>query len=153
MVRSGVVQLGKDLRDLLELLNKYQVRYLVVGGFAVAVHGAPRYTKDLDRWLEVSLQNADRIIAVLDEFGFASLGLRAEAFLDKDVVIQLGYEPNRIDFLTRLTGVEFVDAYPARMLVTIDEIAVPVIDRASLIANKRALGRPHDLDDARELDR
>ena len=80
MIRSGVFQLGKDFRDLLELLNHHQVRYLVVGGFAVAVHGTPRYTKDLDLWVEVSPGNAARIIAVLDEFGFSSLGLRAEDF-------------------------------------------------------------------------
>jgi hypothetical protein len=123
----------------------------VVGGFAVAVHGAPRYTKDLDIWLEVSTENADRIVAVLDEFGFASLGLRAVDFLDSDVVIQLGYEPNRVDFITKLTGVEFAEAYAARISTTISGIEVPVIDRGSLIANKRALGRPHDLEDAKEL--
>jgi hypothetical protein len=148
-----VVQLGKDFRDLLEILNRHQVRYLVVGGFAVAVHGTPRYTKDLDIWVEVSPDNAARIIEVLDEFGFASLGLRAEDFLDPDVVIQLGYEPNRIDFLTTLTGVDFAEAYPARISITISGIVVPLIDRASLIANKRALGRPHDLDDAKDLDK
>jgi hypothetical protein len=153
MVRSCVVQLGKDFRDLLVLLNRHQVRYLVVGGFAVAVHGAPRYTKDLDIWIEVSAENAARIVAVLDDFGFASLGLRPEDFHDPDVVIQLGYEPNLIDFLTKLTGVEFVAAYPARTSVTINGIDIPVIDRASLIANKRALGRIHDLEDATELDK
>ncbi|HEU4730993.1 MAG TPA: nucleotidyltransferase [Kofleriaceae bacterium] len=145
------MQLGKDFRDLLELLNRHQVRYLVVGGFAVAVHGAPRYTKDLDLWLEVSRENADRIVAVLDEFGFASLGLQADDFLDPDVVVQLGYEPNRVDFLTKLTGVEFAEAYPARSTITINGIEVPVIGRASLIANKRALGRPHDLEDAKDI--
>ncbi len=90
---------------------------------------------------------------MLDDFGFASLGLRAVDFLDKDVVIQLGYEPNRVDFITKLTGVEFAEAYPARISTTINGINVPVIDRASLIANKRALARPHDLEDAKDLDR
>jgi len=104
-------------------------------------------------WVEVSADNAARIIAVLDEFGFASLGLRAEDFLDPDVVIQLGYEPNRVDFLTKLTGVEFADAYPARIPTTLGGVAVPVIDRASLIVNKRALGRTHDLDDAKDLEK
>lgn len=148
-----MVPLGKDFRDLLELLNRHQVHYLVVGGLAVAVHGTPRYTKDLAIWVEVSPENADRIITVLDEFGFASLGLGAEDFLDPDVVIQLGYEPNRIDFLTKLTGVDFAEAYPARTSVMINDIEVPLIDRTSLIANKRALGRPHDLEDARDLDK
>jgi hypothetical protein len=146
------VELSKDFRDLLELLNRYQVRYLAVGGFAVAVHGRPRYTKDLDIWIEVSPENAARIVTVLDEFGVASFGLVAEDFLDPDVVIQLGYEPNRVDFLTKLTGVEFADAYPDRTSITIGNINVDVIDRASLLANKRALGRPHDLDDANGLE-
>lgn len=147
------VQLGKDFRDLLELLNQHQVRYLVVGGFAVAIHGTPRYTKDLDLWVEVSPENATRIVAVLDDFGFASLGLTANDFLDPDVVIQLGYEPNRVDFLTKLTGVDFAAAYPARSSTTIQGIVIPVIDVASLIRNKRALGRRHDLDDAQDLDK
>lgn len=146
------MELGKDFRDLLELLNRHQVRYLAVGGFAVAVHGTPRYTKDLDLWVEVSVDNAKRIIAALDDFGFASLGLCSEDFLDPDVIIQLGYEPNRVDFLTNLTGVEFSEAYPMRVPTKVGNLEVPVIDRASLIANKRALGRPHDLDDAKGLE-
>jgi hypothetical protein len=146
------VELGKDFRDLLELLNRHQVRYLAVGGFAVAVHGRPRYTKDLDLWIEVSSDNARRLVAALDDFGFASLGLQVEDFLDPDVVIQLGYEPNRVDFLTNLTGVSFAAAYPMRTSAKVGDLDVPVIDRASLITNKRALGRPHDLDDAKDLD-
>lgn len=153
MIHSGVVELGKDFRDLLELLNRHGVRYLAVGGFAVAVHGRPRYTKDLDLWVEVSPENAKRIVAALDDFGFASFGLRAEDFLNPDGMIQLGYEPNRVDFLTKLDGVGFAEAYPMRVSVRIGEIDVPVIGRASLIANKRALGRPHDLDDAKDLER
>jgi hypothetical protein len=146
------VELGKDFRDLLELLNRHGVRYLAVGGFAVAVHGKPRYTKDLDLWVEVSADNARRIVSALDDFGFASLGLGAEDFLDPDVVIQLGYEPNRVDLLTRLSGIEFADAYPLRIVTKIGELDVPVIDRASLVTNKRALGRNRDLEDAKELE-
>ncbi|HEX7843855.1 MAG TPA: hypothetical protein VF469_40550 [Kofleriaceae bacterium] len=147
------MELGKDFRDLIELLNRHGVRYMAVGGFAVAVHGKPRYTKDLDLWVEVSPENAQRIVAALDDFGFASLGLRAEDFMSPDSMIQLGYEPNRVDFLTKLDGVEFADAYPMRVSIRISELDVPVIDRASLIANKRALGRPHDLDDAKDLEK
>jgi hypothetical protein len=146
------VELGRDFRDLIELLNRHGVRYLAVGGFAVAVHARPRYTKDLDLWVEVSVDNARRIVAALDDFGFASLGLRIEDFLEPDVVIQLGYEPNRVDFLTNLTGVSFAEAYPMRVSIKVGDLEVPVIDRASLITNKRALGRPHDLDDAKGLE-
>ncbi|HWO26051.1 MAG TPA: hypothetical protein VNO30_45305 [Kofleriaceae bacterium] len=89
--------LGQDLRDLLGLLDKHHVRYMVVGGFAVAAYGIPRYTKDLDVWLACSPENAARVLAAFSEFGFASLGLTVEDLVQPDVVIQLGYEPNRVD--------------------------------------------------------
>lgn len=129
------------------------MRFLVVGGFAVAVHGIPRYTKDLDIWVECSEDNAKRLLAVLEAFGFGSLELSVEDFTTPDLVIQLGYEPNRIDFLTGLTGVMFDDAFPKRISATIDGIDVPVIDRASLAINKRAFGRPQDLVDAEGLEK
>jgi hypothetical protein len=145
--------LGQDLRDLLGLLDKHDVRYMVVGGFAVAAYGIPRYTKDLDVWLACSPENAVKVIAALDEFGFASLGLTVDDLAQPDVVIQLGYEPNRVDLLTGLSGVEFEDVYAKRVFTMIDGIQVPIIDRSSLIANKRALGRAQDLADAEALDR
>jgi hypothetical protein len=148
-----VQTLGKDVRELLALLEKHGVRYLIVGGFAVAVHGTPRYTKDLDVWVECSTDNAERIMRALDDFGFGSLDVSAVDFATPDLVIQLGYEPNRIDLLTGLTGVQFDEAYPNRIAATIDGLHVPIIDRASLIANKRAFGRPQDLVDAEDLDR
>jgi hypothetical protein len=100
-----VQSLGKDVRELLQLLDKHEVRFLIVGGFAVAAHGFPRYTKDLDVWLECSDTNATRILAALSEFGFADLGLTTNDFTTPDLVIQLGDEPNRVDLLTGLTGV------------------------------------------------
>lgn len=144
--------LGRDFRDMLAELERHGVRYLVVGGLAVAVHGTPRYTKDLDVWVELSEDNATRLVAAIDAFGLGSLGLVVGDFLEPDIVVQLGYEPNRIDLLTSLTGVEFADAYPKRVTVRIDDVAIPVIDRDSLIANKRALGRPHDLDDVKGIE-
>lgn len=145
--------IGKDVRDLLGLLAKHGAKHMVVGGFAVAAHGFPRYTKDLDVWLECSPENALRVLAALEEFGFGSLGLTAQDFETPDLVIQLGDEPNRIDLLTGLTGVRFEDAYPRRLEVELDGIRVPIIDRHSLAANKRAFGRPQDLVDAEELER
>ncbi len=145
--------LGKDVRELLVLLDKHDVRYLIVGGFAVAVHGTPRYTKDLDIWVECSSDNANRLVRVLEDFGFASLGVTAVDFETPDLVVQLGYEPNRIDILTGLTGARFADAYPRRITAMLGELGVPIIDRESLIANKRALGRPQDLVDAEDLER
>lgn len=144
--------LGKDVRDLLVLLDQHGVRYLIVGGFAVAVHGTPRYTKDLDIWVDCSPDNAARLATVMDEFGFGSLGLTTTDFSTPDLVIQLGYEPNRIDLLTGLTGVKFDDAYPKRVKGTIDGLELPIIDRESLIANKRAFGRSQDLTDVKDLE-
>ncbi len=129
------------------------MRFLVVGGFAVAVHGIPRYTKDLDIWIECSEDNAKKLLVVLEAFGFGSLDLTVGDFTTPDLVIQLGYEPNRIDFLTGLTGVKFADAFPKRVSATLDGINVPVIDRASLATNKRAFGRPQDLVDAEGLEK
>ena len=145
--------LGKDLRELLALLDKHGVRYLIVGGFAVAVHGVPRYTKDLDVWVEASDENAQRLVRVIDDFGFSELGLTVKDFATPDLVIQLGYEPNRVDILTGLTGVKFEDAYPKRVTGSVDGLELPIIDRVSLAANKRAFGRPQDLADAEELER
>lgn len=104
-------------------------------------------------WLECSPENASKVIAALEEFGFGSLGLTPQDFATPDLVIQLGYEPNRIDLLTGLTGVRFEDAYPHRVDVELDGVRVPIIDRRSLAANKRAFGRPQDLADAEELER
>lgn len=137
----------------MKLLDEHSVRYLVVGGFAVAVHGIPRYTKDLDLWVECSVDNARRVLAALDAFGFGSLELSVEDFTTPDLVIQLGYEPNRIDLLTGLTGVTFAEAYPKRITSSIDGIEVSVIDRASLATNKRAFGRPQDLADVEGLEK
>jgi len=103
----GDIMLSKDFKEFIELLNAYNVRYLVVGGYAVAFHGHPRYTKDLDVWVELSRENADNIIDALEEFGFESLGLKAEDFLESSQIIQLGYPPNRIDILTTLKEIKF----------------------------------------------
>jgi len=148
-----VQPLGKDLREFLSLLGKHEVRFLVVGGFALAAHGVPRYTKDIDIWLDASEDNARKVLLALEEFGFASLGLEIQDFTTPDLVIQLGYEPNRIDLLTGLTGVQFDEAYPKRIANMIDGVSIWIIDRASLIANKRAFGRPQDLVDATELEK
>lgn len=143
--------LTADFGDFLRLLNARQVRYMVAGGYAVAAHGTPRYTKDLDVWTEVEPDNARRLVQALAEFGMASLGLTATDFLEQDTIIQLGYEPNRIDVLTGLSGIEFSSAYPRRVMVEFDGIEVAVIGREDLIANKRALGRARDLADIEDI--
>ena len=143
--------LSKDFKEFIDLLSAHNVRYLVVGGYAVAFHGYPRYTKDLDVWIELSLENAVRIINALEEFGFGSLGLKTEDFLEHDQIIQLGYAPNRIDILTTLTEVNFEDCYNARIEIEMQGVKINFIDLENLKRNKRATGRPQDLADAENL--
>lgn len=146
-----MTRLPDDFREFLEALNTHRVRYLVAGGFALAAHGHPRYTKDLDIWVEVSEDNAAKLLAALNDFGMGSLGLSVADFLTEDIVIQLGYEPNRIDLLTGLSGVRFNEAYPRRMLANLADVETAVLDVETFKTNKRATGRPRDLADIAEL--
>lgn len=143
--------LSKDFKEFLESLNAHDVRYLVVGGYAVALHGHPRYTKDLDVWIELSPENAENIIRALDEFGFGSLGLQPDDFLQPDQIIQLGYPPNRIDILTTLKGLKFEACYATKVDVDIQGLHIKLIDIESLKKNKIATGRTQDLADAENL--
>lgn len=143
--------LNQDFKEFAASCNANGVRYLVVGGYAVAFHGHPRYTKDLDLWIEATPDNAARLVAALEQFGFGSLKLIPADFLVPDRVIQLGYPPNRIDLLTTLVGVDFDCCYAARIKVDLDGIALPVIDRENLKQNKRATGRLQDLADVEAL--
>jgi len=144
--------LSKDFKEFIELLNENNVRYLVVGGYAVAFHGHPRYTKDLDIWVELSPDNANKIIDALKKFGFGSLGLKPNDFLESDQIIQLGYPPNRIDILTTLEGLNFEDCYKARVEIEIQGLRIDFIDIENLRKNKRATGRSQDLADAENLE-
>jgi hypothetical protein len=144
--------LSKDFKEFIELLNAHNVRYLVVGGYAVAFHGYPRYTKDLDVWIELSPENANNVIQALDAFGFGSLGLKPEDFLESDQIIQLGYPPNRIDILMTLKEIKFEDCYNQRIEIQIQGIKTNFIDLENLKQNKRATGRPQDLADAENLE-
>lgn len=143
--------LNQDFKEFIQSLDDNQVQYLVVGGYAVALHGYPRYTKDIDIWINLDCDNAERMISALDQFGFNSLGLKAADFLAPDMIIQLGYPPNRIDILTTLPGVEFEDCYPARIEVDVEEVKVNFIDLDNLLKNKRASGRAQDLADLENL--
>jgi len=144
--------LSQDFREFIKLLNSNQVRYLVVGGYAVAFHGHPRYTKDIDIWIWVSKNNAKKVLKTLDEFGFSSLGLKEEDFLEPGYVIQLGYPPNRIDILTQVTGLEFDLCYSSKMELDVDGIIVNFLDLENLKKNKRSVGRFQDLADLESLE-
>ena len=143
--------LNQDFKEFIQLLNDNQVKYLVIGGYAVAVHGYPRYTKDIDVWIEMSLENAEKLMVALTEFGFGSLGLTTEDFQTLDQIIQLGYPPNRIDLITTPDGIDFETCYQAKIEVIIDNIPVNFIDLDNLRKNKQASGRLQDLADLENL--
>lgn len=144
--------LDKNFKEFIGLLNKNRVRYLVVGGYALAVHGHPRYTKDIDIWILVSPDNASSIVITINEFGFSELGLTKEDFLKRGNVIQLGYPPNRIDILTSATGVDFEECYSKKVQIEMEGVRVDVIDAHNLKRNKKQTGRLQDLADVQKLE-
>ena len=143
--------LSPSFKEFIRSLNDNHVHYLVVGGYAVALHGHPRYTKDLDVWVEASPDNAAKMVKALEQFGFGSLGLEEHDFLVPNQMIQLGYPPNRIDLLSTLLGVEFTGCYASRVRVDIDGCPVEFIDLENLKKNKKAVGRNQDLADLENL--
>jgi predicted nucleotidyltransferase len=143
--------LNQDFKEFIQSLNDNQVRYLVIGGYAVALHGYPRYTKDIDIWIEMSPENATRMLQALEQFGFASLDLQPQDFMTPDQVIQLGYPPSRIDLLTTPDGVNFATCYAAKIETNIDGVLVNFIDLDNLKINKKASGRLQDLADLENL--
>jgi hypothetical protein len=146
------VTLDADLRELLALLTERRVDFLVAGGHAVAFHGYPRHTDDLDLLVRPEADNAIRVIDALASFGFGGVGLTVDDFTADDRVIQLGYAPNRVDLLTRLWGVDFAAAWARRVAGRLDDVDVAFLSRIDLIANKRATARPQDLADADALE-
>lgn len=145
------MNLEEDLREFIELLNALNVRYMVVGAFAVAYHGHPRYTADIDLFIERTSENADRLMQVIQKFGFGDLDLSVDDFLQEDQVVQLGVAPNRIDLLTFLSGVNFQDAWATREQGEIEGLTVPFISKEMLKQNKAATGRLQDLADLEQL--
>lgn len=145
------MQLDQDFNEFVGLFLDNDVRFLIVGGYAVAAHGLPRLTGDLDAWIWVGDDNASRVIQALAEFGFGTLGLTVDDFNHRDSVVQLGYPPHRIDILTDIDGVSFESAWEQRIEVEIGGRSVPFIGRDDLIANKRASGRPQDVADVARL--
>lgn len=141
------MEVQQDFRDLLALFNKHGIDYLVVGGYALAFHGAPRYTGDLDVFVMPDPANAGRIMRALAEFGFESAGLTPADFEQEGKVVQLGFPPVRVDIITSITGVTWEQARSGRMEGHFGDVMVYYIGRKEFIANKRALGRYKDLAD------
>ncbi|MDP2606431.1 MAG: nucleotidyltransferase [Deltaproteobacteria bacterium] len=145
------MEVQPDFKELLGFFNDHRVSYLIVGGYALAFHGAPRFTGDLDIFIKPDHENAQRIVAALGAFGFASLGLTAEDFERPDQVIQLGVAPVRIDLITSITGVSWDDAFTGRASSNFGGVPVHYIGREQFILNKRATGRIKDLADLEAL--
>jgi predicted nucleotidyltransferase len=143
--------LAQDFEDFVKLLNKHQVDYLVVGGYALAFHGKPRHTGDLDIWINSSESNAEKLVNVIHEFGLASLGLTKFDFMQEGYVTQIGYPPLRIDILNTIDGVKFENAYPNKLLVDVNGIEVRYIGLKEFIENKTASGRSQDIADLIEI--
>ena len=146
------MRLSRDFRELLECFARHEVRFLIVGGWALAAHGHPRMTKDLDIWIWADSANAVAVIEALEDFGFGDLDLSAEDFLESDMVVQLGYPPNRVDLLTAPAGVVFESCWADRLDVTMGGLDVPFIGLEGLKQNKRSSGRPQDLVDIQILE-
>jgi hypothetical protein len=144
--------INKDFKEFIGLLNKNSVRYLVVGGYALAFHGFPRYTKDIDFWIWVNEENAKNLVKTLEEFGFSGLELKEDDFLTPGYVVQLGQPPARIDLLTSVTGLRFEECYESRAHIKIQDSEVDFIDLESFKKNKKAVGRYQDLADLENLE-
>ncbi len=146
-----MAQLQNDLNEFVALLNSHKVEYLVVGGHAVAFHGHPRFTGDIDFFIRATSHNADRILEVLNAFGFGNLGIASDDLLCPERVIQLGRPPNRIDLLTTISGVTFDEAWSERAPGALGEHSVNFLGWNALIRNKQASGRAKDQADVQIL--
>ena len=143
--------LDENFSEFIKLLNANDVKYLVVGGFAVAYHGYPRYTKDIDFWIWANPDNADKVLKTVKDFGFGSLGLQKEDLLNEDNIIQLGYEPNRIDLIMDLEGLDFETCFAHRQETEFESLPINFLNLEDLVKNKLATGRLKDKVDAQTL--
>ncbi len=146
-----LAKLQADLREFIGLLNSHKVDYLVVGGHAVAFHGHPRFTGDIDFLIRTTPSNAHRVLDVLNAFGFGTLGIAESDLLEPGRIVQLGHPPNRIDILTSIAGVDFDSAWEGRVQTAMDDQSVSLIGWNELLRNKQASGRPKDLADIEKL--
>ncbi len=147
----ATVKLPRDFKEFLKLLNAHRVEYVLIGGYAVAYHGYPRATADMDIWISPTPENATRTVAALRDFGFAPPEMKPELFLEKGRIVRMGVPPVRIEIATSISGVRFDVCYDARQVVTLDGLRVNLISLAHLKANKKAAGRYKDLDDLENL--
>ena len=143
--------LNNDYKEMLQILLEEEVDFIVVGAYALAAHGVPRATGDIDIWIKTDTRNAERLIRALKKFGAPVGEITASDFTEPDIVFQIGVAPRRIDFLTSIDGVNFADADKDKLTIKINDIDVPVISLENLIKNKKAASRPKDLLDIESL--
>lgn len=146
-----MIHLPKDFKELLQLLNSKKIKYLVVGGYAVALYGYPRATGDIDIWIAVSKTNAQKILEAVKEFGFNVPELNEGLFLEKGKNIRMGNPPLRVEILTSIDGVDFSNCYKKRKRLSIEDLSINFISLKDLMKNKKASGRYKDLDDLEHL--
>ncbi len=145
------MEVQQDFKELLELLNAHKVEFVIVGAYALAFHGVPRFTGDIDILVKPDSENAGKILAALKEFGFGSLDLIESDFKEPDKVIQLGLAPVRVDLITSLTGVSWQKAFSGKVKGNFGDVLVYYLGKKELLSNKRALGRKKDLADIEAL--
>ncbi len=146
-----MIQIPPDFKEFLKLLNSHDVKYLLIGGYAVAYYGYPRPTADIDIWVALHPSNADKVVAVLKEFGFNVPGLAPDLFLQERQIIRLGVPPLRLEILTTIDGVAFEECYTQRTRDVVDDVPVDFISLRHLKINKKASGRHKDLADLDNL--
>ena len=144
-------KLPRDFKDFLKLLDKHGVEYLLIGGYAVSYYGYPRPTSDMDVWIAMHPDNASRITAAVREFGFNTPDLNEQLFMERGNIVRMGHPPMRLEILNAIDGVEFKQAFKGRTIDKIDGQVVNLISLKDLKLNKKAAGRPKDLDDLSKL--
>jgi len=147
----AMIQLPQDFKNFLKLLKSHEVRYLLIGGYAVIYHGFPRATGDMDVWVAVSPDNASKLVDVLKDFGFEVPDLSPNLFLEEGKVIRMGLPPIRLKILTSVSGVSFEECFNSRIVERIDDVEINIISLEFLKKNKKASGRYKDLNDLENL--
>jgi hypothetical protein len=147
----ATIRLPPDFKEFLKLLKEHEVRYLLIGGYAVSYHGYIRATGDMDIWIAIHPDNAQKVVTVLKKFGFNHSDLNAELFLQKNKIIRMGVPPVRLEITTSISGVEFDECYRARIVDDLDGVEVNLIDLENLKKNKKASGRLKDMADFKKL--
>lgn len=143
--------LPPDFKEFLKLLKEHDVRYLLIGGYAVGYHGYPRATEDMDIWVAIHPDNAKKLVSALKEFGFDDPELKPNLFLQSPKIVRMGYPPMRLEITTYISGVEFDECFQTRIVDTLDGVEVNLIDLENLKKNKKASGRTKDIADIEEL--